>query len=53
LLRTKGKLLMTTDTSPIKALPGPLLARGSDVAGAEWGTYGTPGPITDTVQGKG
>jgi hypothetical protein len=42
---------MTTDKSPIMVPPRALLARGSDVAGAEWGTYGTLGLITEAVQG--
>jgi hypothetical protein len=44
-------LPMMTDTSPIIVPPRALLARGSDVA--EWGTYGTWGLITETVEGKG
>jgi hypothetical protein len=45
-------LPMMTDASPIIAQPRALLARGSDVAGAEWDTYGTLGLITEFVRGK-
>ncbi len=53
MLQTKGMLPMMTDTSLIKAPPEALLAGGSDVAVAEWGTCGTLGLTTETVEGKG